>query len=577
MKSFSLAAAIALIGGLLLSACAPAAPTPRPAPPTAVVQATPTPTVAPAALTPTPKPAPTPTPRPVPVIGQVTPAPAEEKPQPGGVLTTINRVEAAHYDVAQLTSALALMPLAPHYSLLVQPDPGDPLKVTPDLAEKWEMSSDGKTYTFYLHKGVKFHDGTPLTAADVARSWSDNIWEKKGRLAPRTGLYMNVTKAEAVDDYTFRVTLEAPQASFMVLASLPWGVIYPKHILDKKGDMKKDVVGSGPFKLEEYIRGVSIKSVRNPDYFIKDRPYPDGILRFIIPDGGAQTAAFRSGQVDLIQGFQHAISPEEIALMKKENPKIQAQQALATTFHILMPNFKRKPWDDKRVRQAVNLALDKWAFVDVVMRGEGVVGGFLFPPEKWGRFLEEIQKLPGYRKPTAEDLAQARKLLAEAGYPAGFKFSVHSRVLKEYADRAVLIKDQLKKIGLDVDIDIREEARWLAEQTTGEFELCINGVVSPQADPDQYLAHRYPTTAGSNFGKYSNPKFDELYLKQSRAVDPAERKKLLQQIEDLLMDDLPVVPNYWRIYNALLGPRVRNYVMTGIYTGHKLENVWLAR
>ncbi|MDP2951755.1 MAG: ABC transporter substrate-binding protein, partial [Chloroflexota bacterium] len=566
-KAVSAFSSLLLVTSLLLGACAPAAaPTPKPAPP--VVQLTPTPGQTPLAI-PTPAPIPTvtpaPTPRatPKPVVAEVMPT--GEKPQYGGVLATINAIDLAHLDIHQQTTGLAVQPLAPFYSLLVQPDPKNSDKVIPDLAERWDISADGKTYTFHLRKGVKFHDGTPLTAADVVESLSRGLRPRSGILAPRAGFYINVDKIEAPDDFTVRITLKAPQANFMGVAALPFGVIYPKPVLDKKGDMKKDVVGSGPFKFVEYVRGVSIKAVRNPDYFIKGRPYLDGIDRYIIKDEAAKVAAFRSGQVDLMAGMQQNTSPAERAVMQKENPKIQVQKVTGSTFQALTPNFTRKPWDDKRVRQAVNLAVDKHVFVELVQYGDAVVGGFMFPGGPWGMPHEELLKLPGYRKPTADDLVQARKLLSEAGYPKGFKFTVASRSLADYVKRAVLAKEQLKAIGLEVEIDIREDARFYSTLGSGEFDIAIYGLGTPLPEPDQYLADSY-LTGSINWGKYSNKTVDDLYVQQSREMDPAKRQKLLRQIEDILLDELPLIPNYWKAYSALVGPRVRDYVLTGIYT-----------
>ncbi|MDP2953108.1 MAG: ABC transporter substrate-binding protein, partial [Chloroflexota bacterium] len=436
---------------------------------------------------------------------------------------------------------------------------------------------DGKTYTFHLRKGVKFHDGTPLTAADVVETWLRMVTVRKGLQSPRAALFVNVGKVEAPDDYTVRITLKAPQGGFMLLAAIPWGIVYPKAYLDKYGDMKKYVMGSGPFKLVEYVRGVSITAVRNPDYFIKDLPYLDGINRYIIRDEGAKSAAFRSGQIELMAGLQHNISPEERAVIAKERPGVQIQKAQGSTFHVLHPNFMKKPWNDKRVVQAVNLVLDKQVFIDVALFGDAVVGGFMFPDGVWGTPPDELRKLPGYRRPTAEDIAQAKKLLAEAGYANGFKFLVDTRTLVDYQKRAVLVNDMVKKIGLEAAIDVREDATFYSKRDAGDFDFTVGGVVSPMPDPDQYLAYAYLTDSGSNYGKYSNKTLDDLFVQQSRAMDPKERQKLLLQMEKILMDELPVIPNYWRVYVALVGPRVRNYVFTGIYNGQKLEDIWLAQ
>ncbi|MDP2952110.1 MAG: ABC transporter substrate-binding protein, partial [Chloroflexota bacterium] len=238
-----------LVLGVLLGSCAPAA------------QPTPAPSKTPEVVAPSPIPA-----RPTPVT-----TPSGEQPRYGGILKSNNLEDPPHLEFTQVKSAYALQPLNSIYSMLVQNDPQDETKIIPDLAERWEVSPDGKVYTFYLRKEVRFHDGQGLTSADVKVSIERFAWPPKGVISQMQGLFQGLDRIETPDPQTVVFVLKRPQASFLTIIAMPFFIVYPKHILDAKGDMKKDAVGTGPFKLKEYTRGVSFEQVRNPDYFVPGR------------------------------------------------------------------------------------------------------------------------------------------------------------------------------------------------------------------------------------------------------------------------------------------------------------------
>ncbi|MDP2952572.1 MAG: ABC transporter substrate-binding protein, partial [Chloroflexota bacterium] len=286
MKRGKLVVLSLVLAALLAAACAPAAaPTPPPTPKPAAPAVVSTPTTAPA---PAPTQAPAPTPRPV-VTGPTptaapAPQPSGDQPRYGGVLRLSSKEDPIDYDLHQRVSYNDLQPLAPVYSLLLRTNPKDETGVLPDLAERWEISPDGKTYTFFLHKGVQFHDGSPLTSADVKASFDRMRSPPKGVVSVRQAYYKNIDKIETPDDTTVRFTLKQPQGAFLTMVSVPFSVIFPKKLLDQKPDMKKDVMGSGAFVLKEHSRGVQIVVEKNPNYFIKGRPYLDGIIRYVIKD-----------------------------------------------------------------------------------------------------------------------------------------------------------------------------------------------------------------------------------------------------------------------------------------------------
>ncbi|MDP2952520.1 MAG: ABC transporter substrate-binding protein, partial [Chloroflexota bacterium] len=279
MRKIVAATSLWLVLGLLLAACAPAAaPPPQPAPTKE----------APAATAPRPTPPPPAT---------TTPVSPTDKPIYGGMLKTFGVNDLSNSDLHQAFSYLDHNPMAPVYSLLVRSDPKDINKVGPDLAERWDVSPDGKVYTFFLRRGVKWHDGTPLSSADVKASFDRIVSPPKGVLSQRQAYFDAVDKIETPDGFTVRFLLKRPQAAFPAIVAVPFNAVFPKAILDQKGDMKKDIMGSGPFRFKEYIRGVQFEVEKNPDYFLPGLPYLDGVVRYIIPDSAAAKGAFVTGRL----------------------------------------------------------------------------------------------------------------------------------------------------------------------------------------------------------------------------------------------------------------------------------------
>ncbi|MDP2954237.1 MAG: ABC transporter substrate-binding protein, partial [Chloroflexota bacterium] len=519
----------------------------------------------------------TPTPQIKPATPTAAPAtaPAAEKPRYGGVLHLVNRDDLRSLDMHQESVALMLIPLSPNYSLLMQLDPKDPEKVIPDLAERWEVSPDGKTYTFYLRKGVKFHDGTPLTATDVKFTYDNIAFPPKGLRSYQQPFFEALDKVEVVDDYTVRMVTKYIQASFLQMVALPYNFIYSKRFYQAKGDMTKDVMGSGPYKLKSYDRGVAFEVVKNPDYFLKDRPYLDGITYYIIKDYAAINGALKTRRLDAVIGYNHNLSGPEREALKKEFPEMVIQEVPAATARTLVLNQTKKPWNDLRVRKAIALALDRDVFVKIPARGDGQVGSYV-PPGIYAIPLEELLKRPGYRKPKDQDIAEAKRLLAEAGY-GKLKFTIISRVLADYVGGAVVVKDQLTPLGMDIEIRPLEDGAYYEKVFAKDFDASLQGSAVPLTDPDLTLPKTYSTGSTGNYSSYSNPKVDELIVKQSQTMDLAERIKLVRQIEEILMEERPMEPFYWRTYSSLWWPYLKNYEFHGLYHGHKMEEVWLAR
>ncbi|MFH1485407.1 MAG: ABC transporter substrate-binding protein [Chloroflexota bacterium] len=555
----------AAISGLLLVSCTPAAaPTATPKP------AAPAPTKAPAA----PAAKPTTPPAAKPAAPSPTPKAAAEQPRYGGILSISFPADPPSFDIHQETTAAALEPLCPAYDTLIQTDLRT-WKIVGDLAERWEVSPDGLTYTFYLHKGVKWHDGKPFSSTDVKYSLDRQNDPPKGIRSGRKQQFESVDRIEAPDENTVKIVMKQPYMAFVPQFATDWFVVMPKHILEAKGDMKKDVLGTGPFKFKSYSQGTSIELVKNPDYFVKGLPYLDGITFYIIKDGSTRFSAFRTGRVKMTAHWA-PLTPSEAAQIRAEQPNlaIWSYPGLGGPWYNI--NSSKPPFDDVRVRQAASLAFDRQAAIKVLAEGEAKPGTFL-PPGEWGLPEQEILKLPGYRQPKDADRAEAKKLLAEAGHPNGFKMELLVRAVRLDQKAGEFLKDQLATIGITADIQVMETAVYNTHTASGNFQFGVQQVVWRINDPDE-LSRKFLTGADQNYGKWSSKKFDDLFAEQSRTLDPAKRKGITRELDEILLKEWPAIWPYWG--DALLGswPEVKNFAAPpGLYSSMRNADLWLAK
>ncbi|MBI2908794.1 MAG: ABC transporter substrate-binding protein [Chloroflexi bacterium] len=541
---------------LLPLSCAPAAaPPPSPQPTTAPLKSE-TPLSKPAAAAPSP-----------------SPKPAAEQPRYGGVLAIAASVDPPSFDIHQETSISALEPTVSAYDGLVQYDlrTGE---IVGDLAEKWEMSADGLTYTFTLRKDVKFHDGKPFSSEDVRYNLARQKDPPRNIRSARKEQFASVDKIEAPDANTVRIIMKQPYVAFMPQFATDGFVIYPKHVVEAKGDMKTTVLGTGPFKFKSYAPGVSVEFVKNPDYFMKGLPYLDGLTHYIIKDGATRFSAFRTGRVKLTGHFAQ-LTPSEAAITKAENPTLSIWRYPALQGPWYVFNGSRAPFNDVRVRQAAGMALDRQTAIKVLGEGEAKLGTFL-PPGPWGLPEQDILKLPGYRQKDV-DRAEAKKLLAEAGFPNGFKMTLTVRAVRLDQKAGEFLKDQLASVGIDATIEVAETAVYNQRTASGNFELGVQQVTFRINDPDE-LSRKFLTGADQNYGKWSSRRFDDLFAEQSRALDPAKRKALTRELDDILLKEWPSIFPYWG--DSIIGswPEVKNFAAPpGFYSSLRNTDLWLAK
>ena len=348
-------------------------------------------------------------------------APAEETPKNGGILTYVIPADAPpSFDGHRETTFATIHSAAPFYSVLIRVDPNNPSSTTDfvcDLCTAMPQPTDGgKTYTFKIRDGVKFHDGAPLTAADVKASWEEIIHPAEGLLSPRESHSVMVDTVEAPDPTTVVFHLKFATAAFLPALADPFSFIYQKAILDKNPRWyEKNILGSGPFKFAGYEIGQSIKGVKNPSYYHQGLPYLDGFSGIYADKQAVRVDALRADRASIeFRGFPPSVRDE---LVNALGDKITVQQSDWNCASFVEPNHKRKPFDDARVRRALTLAIDRWHGAPQLAKIANVhtVGGIVFPGAPLAADKEELQDIAGFSLDIEEARAEAKRLLKEAG------------------------------------------------------------------------------------------------------------------------------------------------------------------
>ena len=296
---------------------------------------------------------------------------AAETGRRGGVLLAVIGADPPSLDPHQESTFANIQLVAPLYSTLLQIDPYAYPRIVRDAASEWKIAPDGLTYTFKIRHGIRFHDGSPLTAADVKATYDKIVSPAAGVLSIRKNAYTAVASIEAPDPSTIVFRLKFPSASLLNNLASPWNVIYPKTYLDKDPNyFKTNVMGSGPFKFKAYTRGATFEGVRNPDYFVKDRPYLDGYKFFISPETAVRAAAVRSGRAYI--EFRDLPKSEVEGIQKQLGDKIVVQETpMIGQFGIAMQNTV-KPFTDVRVRRALMLGFDRYTAGKVLYQLTGL-------------------------------------------------------------------------------------------------------------------------------------------------------------------------------------------------------------
>ncbi len=512
----------------------------------------------------------------------LTPAPgaAQDKPRYGGELVYVVAAEPPSFDGHQEETFAMLHPGAPQYNTLMRVDPADKTgtKFIGDLATSWTVSPDRRTYTFKIRQGVKFHDGSVLTTRDVKASYDHIVFPPAGVVSSRVAQYKVVEAVEAPNADTVIFRLKWPEGSFMASLASPWNWIYKADLLAKDPHWyKTNVMGTGPFKFVEYVRGSHWVGKRNPDYWDKGKPYLDGFRAIFIPSASAQVAAIR-GERAMIQfrGFTPADRDNLVAAL---GPKLTVQESPWNCSIGVTPNEQKKPYDDKRVRRALTLALDRWEGSKALSRIALVkeVAGIQVPGTPWATPPAELEKLAGYGRDINAARAEARRLLKEAG-AENLSFTLLNRAVPQpYEPFGIWLIDQWRQVGISVKHLVLETSSWFQALRQGDFEVAVTAPCNSIVEPDLDI-HWFLTTSPVNYGKHKDVVMDDLYTRQSRTLDAEERRRLLRQFEKRLYDEEVhfIMGFQWhRIVPHLA--KVRGWtLMPSHFLNQQLDTVWLS-
>lgn len=506
---------------------------------------------------------------------------AAERPIYGGTLIYAGRSSPPSYDAHQELSVNVIHPSRPHYSLLLKFDPENYPKLVGDLAESWTISEDKKTYTFKIHKGVRFHDGSTLTAQDIKASYEHIIFPPPGIVSPRKAFYVVVDGIDAPDKHTVVFRLKWPAAHFLASLASPYNYIYKAELLSRDPHWyEKNIMGTGPFKFVEHVAGSHWVGKRNEDYFLKDRPYLDGYRVLFIKSTSTRVAAIRGGRAHIDFRFFSASQRDD--LVRAMGDKIRVQESSIPVCFAAIFNCKEKPFDDPRVRRAMSLALDRWGASKTLSKISNMkwVGGLLRPGSEMAMTNSDVAQLAGFSKDIEASRKEARRLLREAGVPEGFSFTLTNRPLEgDYMTSGVWVIDQWRQIGLNVEQKGMEVGPYYAAIRKGDFRVAISPMSDYMDEPSlQFVRFISSDKTPYNECQYIDRVLDDLYLKQSQAMDPEERRRICRQFQVRVLDEMAyVLPFMW--YNRIVphSAKLKGWtMMPSHFLGVDLTNVWLS-
>ena len=482
---------------------------------------------------------------------------ASPEPVSGGILNAALSADPAQLDPSQTQLTAAWHVIEHVYETLVSYDAG--LNPIPCLAESWDISEDGLTYTFHLRQGVTFHNGRPFVAGDVKYSYERVLDPEVA--SPSSSELASLESIEAPDDATVVMTLKTADASFLAKVMGNAGYIVPQEVVEENGDLNQVMVGTGPFTFNSYVPNTEVILEKNANYWDPGLPYLDGIHFLIASEETSRTAALTSGTVDWIE-----YAPVKDLPIFESDDSIEIAGDENTNIRYMALNVSREPLNILEVRQAIAKVIDRGPIIDSAVFGAGTPTAAIFPATYWAGGEYEI---------AAPDIEGAKALLAEAGYADGFKTVIQS--WSEYpflSNAAVVIQEQLRQIGIEAELDLQENAIYIDNYFKGNFDLSVTGT-SSYVDPNDVIQGNFGTGESQNGTQYSNPEVDELIAQGVAVTDQAERAAIYNQIQAILLEDLPwinlFIANQYEAYKTY----VKGYVHIPTGTNRSLREVWL--
>ena len=510
-----------------------------------------------------------------PAAAQTTPEP----PQRGGILEYAVVGSPPTTDCHAGNSYQVMHYVAPHFSLLVKFDQDKYPDIKGDVAESWTVSPDGLAYTFRLRPGIVFHDGSPLTSADIKASFERLKSPPPGVVSAFQPLFAGIAAIEAPDAATVVFKLSRSVPYFLAVLANPFNCIYSATRLAADPTYPaKAIMGSGPFVFEEHVPGSHWKGRRFDRYFLPDRPLLDGFRAVTFAQNSAVATALQSGQV--LAEFRSFTPAVRDRLKESMGDKLTVQESSWALSSVLTFNTARPPFDDPRVRRALNVAIDRWSASKSLSKIASLkpVGATQRPGSPWAATETELEALPGFARDMEKARAEARRLLAEAGR-ANLKFKLTNRNVPDpFVPLAVFLIDQWRRIGVEVE-HLQIDARpWHQAMITGEFEAMIefsNAIVDdPELEFVKYISH---DRSQLNNARYIDRELDATFDRIGMTTDAAERRRLTRVFEARLFEQSYMFPLLWWQRTTLMSARVRGWHITPSHIMNQdLVDVWLA-
>ena len=511
---------------------------------------------------------------------------AGETPVKGGILKFVVGSKIPSYDAHMESTFGMIHPIRPFYSLLIRANPENPSSPTDFVCDLCDgdvpaATDNGLKYTFKIRNDVKFHDGTPLTAHDIKATFDKIVFPPEGVPSTRKAFFSSLDNIAAPDDYTLVFNMKFASGAFLPAVAAPYNFVYSKKDLDEKGYAwhQKNINGSGAFIFVEHKPGAYVEGKRNPNYHHEGKPYLDGFRAISAPKMAVRLQAIRGNQAAIeFRGFPPKARDD---LVKALGDKIVVQESDWNCALQFLPNQRRKPFDDVRVRRALTLAVDRRAGSKYLSQIAIVktVGGVVFPGHPLAATEEELSKIAGYWPDIDKSRAEARRLLKEAG-AEGLEFVLLNRgVDQPYRVVGTWLIDQFKKVGLKVTQNVLPSpAFYDAVRKKHDFDVTIyfncQSIVNPLADVSGYISD---DVAGNNYAGYQDRTMDKLFDQMNRSGDPAEQRKIMRAYEKRALDEeaLQFVTLWWYKINPH-----RSYVKgwkiaPSHYLNQHLDNVWL--